>query len=75
MISIISAIKTKVTVRCYLKSKTAGYFLKNKTKQNKTETIDQLKLLHTAVENINYTTSWKNKSGVIRKDVIYNLQF
>lgn len=32
----------------------------NGKKRENTETIDQFKLLHTAVENINYTTSWKN---------------
>lgn len=44
---------TKITVRCYFKSKTMA-------KKKKYETIDQFKLLHTAVENINHTTSWKN---------------
>ena len=47
---------TKITVRCYFKSKTMA---KKKKKKN-SATIHQLKLLHTAVENINYTTSWKN---------------
>lgn len=45
---------TKIPVRCYFKPKTMAKKIEN------IETIDQLKLLHTSVENINYTTSWKN---------------
>lgn len=57
---------TKIPVRCYFKPKTMA-----KKKEN-TETIDQLKLLHTAVENINYTTSWKNNLVFKMLYITYN---